>query len=163
MSLHPDLQAYLQGLSDDVILLGVNVSGGNIDMWFTDQLYDFSAVIDGQSVELVARACMAPWPKRLGNGDFSSQVSIDNVDNVLTAPLMALGFSELNVDLYLFLESHLKALGSLVEPVAVMPFRSREAIPGIVAQFDCRRPDIINKKFPIDIYEPDKYPGLEQS
>lgn len=161
--MNQDLKDYLEGKTDDVILLGINLRAGAVNRWFTDQLFAFDATVDGQTVTLEERACMAPWPKRLGNGDFSSLVQIDNVDDEITNALIGHGFSEVYCDLYLFLESHQQALGSMVQPVAVMPFRARNASLDIVAQFDCRRPDIINKKFPVDIYEPDKYPGLEQA
>lgn len=160
--MNADFKAYLEG-ADDVVILGIHLQAGLVDRWFTDQLFSITATIDGVQTILEERACMAQWPKRLGNGDFSSTVSIDDVDDEISSSLTNHGYDSVSVDIYLFLESHQKALGPLMQPVAVMPFDAAGLdCDGYIAQFTCKRPDIINKKFPVDIYEPDKFPGLEQ-
>ncbi|WEJ62150.1 hypothetical protein [Thiomicrorhabdus lithotrophica] len=159
--MNADLQAYLEG-SDDILMLGINLQAGVHNRWFCDQLEDMSVTVGGVVKTLEARACLAMWPKRMGNGDFSTSVQIDDVDDEISGLLTNHGFSEVNVDLYLFLESHKLALGSLMQPVLVMPFRAESlSADGSIANFSCKRPDIINKKYPVDLYEPDKYPGLE--
>lgn len=158
--MNADLQAYLLG-NDDRVFIGIHLIVGTNDNWYTDYLQDLTVSVDGQSTSMQARACMAPWPKRMGNGDFSTTVSIDDVDREIKQQIIGVDFGAVTCDIHLFLESHIVALGSSAEPVLVMPFRAIGVVTdGFTAQLRCKRQDVINLKYPVDIYDPSKYPGL---
>lgn len=156
MSISQELLDYYQGVRDDRIVTGLKLEINNQAWWFCDEIFDFTALIDGVSQTLEARALMVQRPARSGNGNFQSSIQIDDVDRALWQ-----AFQSVDRTQAIFVTVYLILYGTQKNEITWRFQIDSSSFDGSVCSISASKPRIVNQKFPLDIYTVDAFPGLE--
>lgn len=151
-----ELLDYYSGLRDDRIIVCLAFEIAGVEYLFTDEIFDYTCLIDGVSTDFEARALVATKPKRDGTGTFSSSIKIDDVDRLFWRLLKDIDRQSAH-----FVTIHLVLVGTGKNEQSWSFQIESSSFDGYTCSIEAVKPKIVNQKFPNKIYSVDTFVGLE--
>jgi hypothetical protein len=155
MAASQQLIDYYNGLTNDRLMVCIHAEISGVNHYWIDEIFDTTVNIDGIDILHEARALQVQHPNRDSSGTFESKMKIDDVDRALWLLLKDVDRSDIQlINVHLVLVSTMKNELSWKFKIDTASF------DGYTCSIDATKPRIVNKKFPLEIYEASNFKGL---